>query len=199
MKTNLSQKLWGKCGCLAGCMFVQLGERGGQWRQDLLHGVGKSKVCEKHRQDGDESHSCGIRRSVGVFQINLEALDQQGLEGGQIPQHLVFLFHPIRWSVRSFNENRGQSTVKATKFNAQNVKESCNSLTLKFLLKLSRVWRKVHTLYHYLQTTGDIVQCWRNLEEQTTSQFEEEPLPTSSRTAHSYLPIKPLCISQHSF
>lgn len=53
----------------------------------------------------------------------------------------------------------GAEGNQANDFNAHSVNESCSSLTLKLLLKLRRVRRKVHTLYHDLQNAGNTVQC----------------------------------------
>lgn len=53
----------------------------------------------------------------------------------------------------------GAEGSQDTNFSAQKVNKNYSSLTMKLLLKLRSVRRKVHTLYHDLQNTGDTVQC----------------------------------------
>lgn len=82
-------------------MLVEGGERRDERGERLPHGVGESQVGEEGRHDRDQGQARGLAGRPGAPQVDLQALHEQGPEGGQVPQDLIPLPRPVHWSVRS--------------------------------------------------------------------------------------------------
>ncbi|TNN48024.1 hypothetical protein EYF80_041796 [Liparis tanakae] len=89
-------ELRGELGRLGGRPLVEEGERSNQRRHSFLHGVGEGEVAEERREHGHQGQPRGVGgRCLRALQVDLQALDQQRLEGGQVAQHLVPLPGPV--------------------------------------------------------------------------------------------------------
>lgn len=104
---HLSQKLLGRRWRLAGCLFEQQADGLNQRRQRHLEGVCQSQVSKEHSEDGHQGRAWRLGSGFTALQVNLQTFDQEGQEGGQVPQNLVSLLGPVDWSVRSWKQHEG--------------------------------------------------------------------------------------------